>query len=290
MKQKNALSTPAQIKKSLRISYLGGCNSPKLIKSLERNVMTYGVYLAPGNISGHQVCPNSDNCCKYCLNGSGRNKIELLTYKGGGVIQQSRIKKTKLFFEDRPAFMRLLIHEINQARKKAEAAGMTLAVRLNCTSDISPEEFILDGKNILQLYPNIQFYDYTKVFNRAELLEKYENYDLTFSFSGENWTDCKRVLEKGYRVAVVFEDTFPEKFNGYPVIDANGYDARFLDIGAIICGLTYKKVANDYVNGKYQRPETTFVNQNVKDTPEEQQKNNKTVNPSPLHILSPYTL
>lgn len=272
MKQKNSLSTPAQIKKSQGISYLGGCNSPKLIKSLERNVMTYGVYLAPGNISGHQVCPNSDNCCKYCLNGSGRNKIELLTYKGGGTIQQSRIKKTKLFFEDRPAFMRLLIHEINQARKKAEAAGMILAVRINCTSDISPEEFILDGKNILQLYPDIQFYDYTKVFNRAELLEKYKNYDLTFSFSGENWTDCKRVLEKGYRVAVVFEDTFSEKFKGYPVIDANGYDARFLDAGAIICGLTYKKVANDYVNGKYQRPETTFVNRNTKGNSEEQQK------------------
>jgi len=290
MKQKNSLSTPAQIKKSLGISYLGGCNSPKLIKSLERNVMTYGVYLAPGNISGHQVCPNSDNCCKYCLNGSGRNKIELLTYKGGGAIQQSRIKKTKLFFEDRPAFMRLLIHEINQARKKAEAAGMTLAVRLNCTSDINPEEFILDGKNILQLYPDIQFYDYTKVFNRAELLEKYGNYDLTFSFSGENWADCEKVLKKGSRVAVVFEDAFPGKFRGYSVIDANGYDARFLDAGAIICGLTYKKVANDYVNGKYQRPETTFVNRNVKDIPEEQQQNNKTVNPSPLHVLSPYTL
>lgn len=260
MKQKNSLSTPAQIKKSLGVSYLGGCNSPKLIKSLERNVMTYGVYLAPGNISGHQVCPNSDNCCKYCLNGSGRNKIELLTHKGGGSIQQSRVKKTKLFFEDRPAFMRLLIHEINHAQKKAETAGMTLAVRLNCTSDINPEEFILDGKNILQLYPDIQFYDYTKVFNRAELLEKYGNYDLTFSFSGENWADCKRVLEKGYRVAVVFEDTFPEKFKNYPVIDANGYDARFLDAGGIICGLTYKRVANDYINGKYHRPQTTFVN------------------------------
>lgn len=260
MKQKNSPSTPAQIKKSLGISYLGGCNSPKLIKSLERNVMTYGVYLAPGNISGHQVCPNSDNCCKYCLNGSGRNKIELLTYKGGGAIQQSRIKKTKLFFEDRPAFMRLLIHEINQARKKAEAAGMILAVRLNCTSDISPEEFILDGKNILQLYPDIQFYDYTKVFNRAELLEKYENYDLTFSFSGENWDECINVLEQGFRVAVVFEDTLPKTFKGYTVIDANGYDARFLDDGGIICGLTYKRVANDYAGGKYQRPDTTFVN------------------------------
>lgn len=290
MKLKNSILTPAQIKKSQGISYLGGCNSPKLVKSLERNVMTYGVYLAPGNLSGHQVCPNSDNCCKYCLNGSGRNKIELLTYKDGGPIQQSRIKKTKLFFEDRPAFMRLLIHEINQAKKKAEVAGMTLAVRLNCTSDISPEEFILDGKNILQLYPDIQFYDYTKAFSRVGLLGKYKNYDLTFSFSGENWADCEKVLKKGYRVAVVFEDKLPETFKNYPVIDANGYDARFLDTGGTICGLTYKRVANDYVTGKYQRPETTFVNRNGKDTSAEQQKNNKTVNSSPLHILSPYTL
>ncbi|MCD8251914.1 MAG: hypothetical protein LUD40_07960 [Phocaeicola dorei] len=272
MKQKNSTLTPAQIKKTVGISYLGGCNSPKLVKSLERNVMTYGVYLTPGNLSGYQVCPNSDNCCKYCLNGSGRNKIELLTYKDGGPIQQSRIKKTKLFFENRPAFMRLLVHEINQARKKADAVGMTLAIRLNCTSDISPEEFILDGKNILQLYPDIQFYDYTKVFNRTRLLSRYKNYDLTFSFSGENWTDCEMVLKKGYRVAVVFEDILPETFRNYPVIDANGYDARFLDTGGTICGLTYKRVANDYVTGKYQRPETTFVNRNVKDTSEKQQK------------------
>lgn len=60
-------------------------------------------------------------------------------------------------------------------------------------------------------------------------------------------------------MAVVFENVLPEEFRGYSVIDANQYDARFLDEGGLICGLTYKKVANDYVNGKYQRPETTFV-------------------------------
>ena len=38
---------PNRIKKELGISYLGGCNSPKLIKSYGRNVLTYGVYLAP---------------------------------------------------------------------------------------------------------------------------------------------------------------------------------------------------------------------------------------------------
>lgn len=255
----NTLS-PAQIKKKLGISYLGGCNSPKLVKSLERNVMTYGVYFASHNLSGYNVCPNSDNCCRYCLHGSGRNKLELLSNKNGGPIQNSRVKKTKLFFEDRPSFMRLLIHEISHAKQKADASNMTLAIRLNCTSDISPEEFTIDSKNILQLFPSIQFYDYTKVFEHAALLKKYTNYDLTFSYSGENWDECVKVLEQGFRVAVVFEDILPETFRNYPVIDANGYDARFLDAGGIICGLTYKKVANDYASGKYQRPETTFVN------------------------------
>lgn len=253
--------SPARIKKASGISYLGGCNSPKLVKSLkERNVMTYGVYLAPYNLSGYNVCPESANCHKYCLNGSGRNKLELLSQKGGGTIQKSRIRKTRLFFEDRTAFMRLLIHEIRQAEKKAKDAGTQFAIRLNCTSDISPEKFMLDGQNILQIFPDTQFYDYTKVLSYTGLTEKYANYDLTFSYSGENWVDCEKLLKKGFRVSVVFEDSIPEEFRGYPVINANGYDARFLDEGGIICGLIYKRVANDYATGKYQRPETTFVN------------------------------
>ncbi|WP_147399791.1 GP88 family protein [Bacteroides fragilis] len=256
---------PNKIKKSLGISYLGSCNSsPKLIKSCGRNVMTYGVYLAPHDISGHNVCPCSQNCSKYCLNGSGRNKIELLVNREGGPIQTSRIKKTKLFFEDRNAFMQLLIHEINQSKKKAEMESMKFAIRLNCTSDISLEDFVLEGKNILQLFPDTQFYDYTKVPERLQLLEQYHNYDLTFSFDGENWDTCKVVLDRGIRVAIVFENMLPDEFKGYKVIDANKDDARFLDEGGIICGLTYKRVANDYINGTFHRPETTFITRNNK--------------------------
>lgn len=136
---------------------------------------------------------------------------------------------------------------------------MQFAIRLNCTSDINLESFELDGKNILQFFPDIQFYDYTKVFSRAELLDKYSNYDLTFSYDGENWDKCKELLEEGQRVAVVFEDTLPTEFRGYSVVDANGDDARFLDEGGVICGLTYKRVANDYASGKFQRSDTTFI-------------------------------
>ncbi|MDR1716468.1 MAG: hypothetical protein LBS20_11555 [Prevotella sp.] len=252
--------SPNKIKQRLEISYLGSCStSPKLIKSLSRNVMTYGLYLAPYNISGYNVCPESCNCSKYCLYGSGRSKIEFLARKEAGTIQSSRIKKTRLFFEDRPAFMSLLVHEISQAIKKAEIAGMKPAVRLNCASDLSPEEFILGGKNILQIFPNLQFYDYSKIPGHMQLAKKYANYDLTFSYSGENWDDCEAFLKQGYRIAVVFDGGLPATFKGYPVINANDDDIRFLDNGGIICGLTYKKVANDYVDGKYRRPDTTFI-------------------------------
>lgn len=256
----NNTFSPSKTKKELGISYLGGCNSPKLEKSLKQNVMTYGVYFAPHTVSGYNVCPQSSNCCKYCLHGSGRNKLELLSHKEGGPITKSRIKKTKLFFEDKETFMQLLIHEIIQAKKKAEAAGMKFAIRLNCTSDIDLEQFTLGGKNILQLFPDTQFYNYTKVLEHIRLSEKYGNYDITYSFSGENWDECEVLLKKGYRVAVVFEDILPAEFRGYPVIDANEYNARFLDDGGIICGLTYKRGANDYATGKYQRPDTTFFN------------------------------
>ena len=68
---------------------------------------------------------------------------------------------------------------------------MKFAIRLNCTSDINLEEFELNGKNILQLFPDTQFYDYTKVLKNTTLTEKYSNYDITFSYSGENWEDCE---------------------------------------------------------------------------------------------------
>ncbi|MCS2956979.1 hypothetical protein NXX53_06765 [Bacteroides salyersiae] len=80
-------------------------------------------------------------------------RLELLKNKGSGSIEQSRIKKTKYFFEHRAMFMHLLIHEIKQAIQKAAAESKELAVRLNCTSDINLEEFVFDGKNILQPVP-----------------------------------------------------------------------------------------------------------------------------------------
>lgn len=256
-------------KKSAGVAYLGGVStSHKLDLSEKSGVLTFGLYLAPWNMSGHNVCAGGAHCHEFCLNGSGQNKIdELARGRELSKINISRIKKTRLFYENRPLFMRILIHEIRKAAKRAQALNMPFAVRLNCTSDLSPELFIdpETGLNILELFPGIQFYDYTKVPGRIKLLRKYSNYDLTFSFDGYNLETAKKYLNAGGRVAVVFykQNVLPVSFAGYPVIDGNKYDMRFLDPGACIVGLFYHTVASDYkvINGErvLQAPKTPFI-------------------------------
>lgn len=231
----------AQAKRITGLSYLGGINtSSKIAKGYKYDEMTYILYLAPAERSGYNVCPMSTpECVAACLNESGHNRIDIHE----NTINKARITKTKLFFENRPFFMSWLIDEIRSAQSKAAAAGMRFSVRLNGTSDLSPEQFHLDGKNILEIFPEVQFYDYTKVHNRIRLTEKHTNYDLTFSYSGSNAVQCMDALSAGIRVAVVFE-TVPEEYWGRPVIDGDAYDMRYQDQGGVIVGLKYKKVRN----------------------------------------------
>jgi hypothetical protein len=233
------------------LSYLGGiATSSKIKKGLKYDEMTYILYLAPADRSGYEVCPmRSAECTAACLNESGHNKIDIHE----NVINKARVKKTKLFFEERSFFMSWLIDEIRSAQRKAVAAGMRFSVRINGTSDLSPEQFYLDGKTILEIFPDIQFYDYTKVYKRIQLLEKYSNYDLTYSYSGTNIVQCADALSRGVRVAMVFEE-LPEAFLGYPVIDGDAYDMRYVDEGSVIVGLKYKKVRT-----KLDLQSSTFV-------------------------------
>ena len=234
-------TTIGNAKKVTGLSYLGSvASSSKIAKGLKYNEMTYILYLAPAEQSGYNVCPGSTaECREACLTESGHNRIDVKK----NAINKARIKKTKLFFEQRDFFMQWLQDEIAAAAKKAERAGMKFSVRLNGTSDLSPVQFHLNGKNILELFPTVQFYDYTKVYNRVELTKKYSNYDLTFSYSGDNLMTTIAALENGVRAAMVFEEV-PQKYLGREVIDGDLYDMRYLDANDVIIGLKYKKVRN----------------------------------------------
>jgi hypothetical protein len=203
--------------------------------------MTYILYLAPAEQSGYNVCPGSTaECREACLTESGHNRIDVKK----NAINKARIKKTKLFFEHREFFMGWLVAEISKAKADAIAKGFTFSVRLNGTSDIQPTLFKFNGKVIFDIFNEVTFYDYTKVANRFKLLDKYSNYDLTYSFSGYNMLQSLELLEnnKG-RVAMVFEGKqLPISFMGYKVIDGDAYDMRHLDETGVIVGLKFKFV------------------------------------------------
>lgn len=237
-------------KKSARefsgVTYLGDVNhSYKHSKAIKYDELVYTIYLAPAKMSGYEVCPlRTEECTLLCLNESGHNRIGTKTNR----INNSRIKKTRLFFEQRDFFVNWMIEEIKSAKAKAEKNGLRFSVRLNNTSDLSPESFYtkIDGKykNILEIFPDVQFYDYTKIPKRVKLMEKYHNYDVTFSFSGENMLDCITFLtNQTTRVAMVFKKV-PEFYMGFKVIDGDKYDMRYLDEKNVIVGLKFKTTRN----------------------------------------------
>ena len=243
------------------ISYLGAISqSVKMRLSYEHGTVTYCIYLAPADMSGYNVCPNSKYCKQFCLNASGQNRVDVMA-RGveGSFINQSRIKKTKLFFENRELFMEIMVREIKSAQKYAQKNNLGFSVRINGTSDLNPTIFKYDGKNILEVFPSVQFYDYTKLPSRISLLSKYPNYDLTLSYNGYNWEECKTFMDNGGKAAVVFEKGLPTTWRGYKVVDGNNYDMRYLDPNGCIIGLHYHPVASDFASGHYISPKTPFV-------------------------------
>src|SRR5690606_23281712 len=141
-------------------------------------------------------------------------------------IQDGRRNKTEYFLSNRKGFLEQLDAEIAKYTKRYAKSEYKLCIRLNGTSDIVFEKFkVRDGKNIFELYPEIQFYDYTKNYLRFRKVLP-ANYHLTFSRSETNGDRVLEVLESGANVAVVF-DKLPETYLGYPVINGDENDLRF---------------------------------------------------------------
>jgi hypothetical protein len=118
--------------------------------------------------------------------------------------------------------------------------------RLNGTSDIRWETIPVGGyATIMEMFPTVQFYDYSKLPNRKNIPA---NYHLTFSRSESNDTHVVTAMENGMNVAVVF-DKMPETYAGRTVIDGTETDLRFLDGKSVIVGLEAKGQAKKDTSG-----------------------------------------
>jgi len=165
------------------------------------------------------------------------------------VVQAGRARKTELFLTNQQEFMRQMVHDIRALIRKAKREGMRPAVRLNGTSDIPWENvrfrWLGQAVTIMEMFPSVQFYDYTKSIQRMEqqaagLLP--DNYDLTFSRSESNDHEVNKVLDFGGRVAIVYTVLPEGTYNG------DDSDARFLESAGIV-GLTAKGRAKHDTTG-----------------------------------------
>ena len=172
-------------------------------------------------------------------------------------VVKARIAKTLRFLEDPKAFVELLAIDIQKIVSKAAKVGMTPAIRLNGTSDLPWEK--LGGKlgvALMNRFPSVAFYDYTKNPNRAIAYAEGKmpaNYHLTFSKSECNDDAVSKVIKAGGNVAAVFStkkaDELPESYQGKDVVDGDKTDLRFLDKKGVFVGLRAKGDARSDSSG-----------------------------------------
>lgn len=235
--------------------------NPKVLKGMSQGYMTYILHLAPAEESGYNVCAKATiGCKKGCLNKAGRGGM----FKKGestNVIQKARIRKTVYFFENRDAFMLDMVKDIQLAVKQCIKKGFIPVIRMNGTSDLSFEKYLVPGTmmNLFQYFPLIQFYDYTKVLGRKVSL--YPNYHLTFSAADGNDDDVTKAIQQGYNIAVVFGikkgAPLPVSYLGLPVVNGDESDLRFLDPTGVVVGLYAKGPAKKDTTGFIKYP--TFM-------------------------------
>jgi hypothetical protein len=225
----------------LKLLSLGNTNA-KTVKSDNAGTeyLTAILYLAPYTTAGGlNVCPKSSEGCRAaCLFPAGRGVFFN--------VQNARVKKTKWYFEDRRGFLSQLATDIHKFVKRCNKLGKRPAIRLNGTSDI-----LWEKTGIFSLFPEVQFYDYTKIAQRF-YWQRPSNYHLTFSLHENNLKDAEKILENNLgNVAVVFKGQIPAQFLNREVVNGDETDLRFLDKSGVIVGLTAK--------GKARKDKTGFV-------------------------------
>ncbi len=227
----------------------------KTVKGEKHNVKTGIIYFAPNTIASNvNLCPSATaGCIAACLYTAGRG--------GFNSIQRQRIAKTKAYLADKAGFIAQLEKEIASREKSSKKNGFQLAVRFNGTSDLSVEHW-----GIMEKFPDVQFYDYTKQLPRMVKFltgKMPANYHLTFSLSESNKEMALHVLANGGNVAAVFrkgiKGSFPETHWGYPVVDGDADDLRFLDPKGVVVGLRQKGKATKDTLGFVQEMETALA-------------------------------
>lgn len=257
-------------------------DSAKAIKANGFGYLNAIHYMAPHSSAGvGNLCSHaSPQCIALCLGThSGQAAMVSDLTNGTNATRESRKDKARRFMHNRADYLNRLARDIVKLEAKAKREGLALCVRLNGSTDIAWERlrFNVEAKTLvaigqsrkgeripftnvtlLELFPHIQFVDYTKNPNRMGKTPS--NLHLTLSFSGSNLSACIEALHNGHNIAVVFGEGLPANWQGFPVIDGDKHDLRHLDprggyvIGLSPKGTTAKRDTSGFVVRGYSAP------------------------------------
>jgi len=230
---------------------LGVGTNAKTIKGDGDEYLTAILYMTPYKVMVDGKLFNScsmaamASCIDGCLYTAGRGAFNN--------VQTARQRKAEWFYRDRDSFMAQLVIDVAKFANYCRKRDIQPCIRLNGTTDIRWELILIDGKNIFERFPDVQWYDYTKIPNRK--VSHLSNYHLTWSYSAANpkyeqYFD--EVIRNGMSVAVVFRKPINLKtWRGYKVVDGDKDDLRFLDPKQSIVAL--------YAKGKAKKDNSGFV-------------------------------
>ena len=212
----------------------------KKIKGLDK-YRILRLNLAPSDLSGFNVCAMaSKGCKKACLHTAGNPVFQKQKDLG-------RINRTRYYFQSRVEFISRLFKEIKNHEIYCNKNNYIPVVRLNTTSDI-PWEI----HNIFEKFPNIQFYDYTKIKKRdlKYINNEYnKKYNLKFSLNEINYNDSMDGGKKGGKGERGGRKKIQKTYKGFNVVNGDLHDLRFLDPRNSIVGLKAKGKAKTDTSG-----------------------------------------
>ena len=207
----------------------------------------------------------SNGCIKACLFKSGNPIFDRNDNK-----TNARHKRSIAFFILRPIFLRLLKIELNESFRSFKNSPKfkdfdILGIRLNGTQDSKWESIYFDnGESVINYIIRVgryfgikvKVYDYTKILNRHLKKNFPKEYHLTFSYSGDNESDCVKALNSGLNVSIPFINGIPKKYyinnKWYEVFNGDSSDCRFLDPKNVIVGLGFKFNTKDKISRDIQ--------------------------------------
>ena len=233
---------------------IGVGTNAKTIKGDGDEYLTGILYMTPYKVMVDNKWYNSCSmavlagCIEGCLNTAGRGAMNC--------VQAARQRKAEWFYRDRDGFMLQLMQDVAKFQTYCNKRGIQPVIRLNGTTDIRWELIKYDdGSTIFDLFPRVQWYDYTKIANRNT--DHIDNYHLTWSYSNASpkyAAMMQTALDRVMNVATVFRKAFDyaNPWMGLPVVNGDADDLRILDPqGGHIVAL--------YAKGKAKKDTSGFV-------------------------------